>query len=94
MIVMGWSDRNARAAAAVYRDRNRTLPDAVGVRGRWTDGGDIRLQGRIPVKLPKIKTLNHQIDVIEASSTATEERLANIEKLLERIAGQLEKTAV
>ena len=44
------------------------------------------------MKLPKIKTLNHQIDVIEASSTATEARLARIEKLLERIAGQLEKS--
>jgi len=43
------------------------------------------------VKLPKIKTLNHQIDVIEANSTATEARLANVEKLLERIAEQLEK---
>jgi hypothetical protein len=42
------------------------------------------------VKLPKIKTLNHQIDVIEASSTASEARLANIEKLLEQIAEQLE----
>ena len=46
------------------------------------------------VKLPKIKTLNHQIDVIEANSTATEVRLANMEKLLERIANQLEKKAV
>jgi C4-type Zn-finger protein len=46
------------------------------------------------VKLPKIKTLNHQIDVIEANSTATEARLTNIEKLLERIAGELEKGAV
>jgi hypothetical protein len=44
------------------------------------------------VKLPKIKTLNHQIDVIEANSTATEARLANIEKILERIAGRLDKT--
>lgn len=52
------------------------------------------LERRRSVKLPKIKTLNHQIDVIEASSTATEARLANIEKLLERIAGQLDKTAV
>ena len=42
---------------------------------------------------PKIKTLNHQIDVIEASSTATEARLAKIEKILERIAGELEKKA-
>jgi hypothetical protein len=42
------------------------------------------------VKLPKIKTLNHQIDVIEASSTATEVRLAKIEKLLERIVERLE----
>jgi hypothetical protein len=42
------------------------------------------------VKLPKIKTLNHQIDVIEANSTATEARLANMEKLLERIAQQLD----
>jgi hypothetical protein len=48
-------------------------------------------EGRSPVKLPKIKTLNHQIDVIEASSTATEARLANIETLLEQIAGQIEK---
>jgi len=42
------------------------------------------------MKFPKIKTLNHQIDVIEANSTATDARLANVEKLLERIAGQLE----
>jgi len=45
------------------------------------------------VKLPKIKTLNHQIDVIEASTTASEAKLANIEKLLQTIAGQLEKEA-
>ena len=45
------------------------------------------------MKLPKIKTLNHQIDVIEANSTATETRLARMEKLLERIAEQLEKKA-
>jgi len=44
------------------------------------------------VKLPKIKTLNHQIDVIEAKTTASEIRLANMEKLLERIAQQLEPT--
>ena len=31
------------------------------------------------MKLPKIKTLNHQIDVIEANSTATEARLARVE---------------
>ena len=43
------------------------------------------------VKLPRIKTLNHQIDVIEVNSTATEARLANVEKLLQRIAEQLEK---
>ncbi len=43
------------------------------------------------MKLPKIRTLNHQIDVIEASSTAAEERLAKIEKILERIAQQLEQ---
>jgi len=43
------------------------------------------------MKLPKIKTLNHQIDVIEANSMATEARLARVEKLLERIAEQLEK---
>jgi hypothetical protein len=43
------------------------------------------------VKLPRIKTLNHQIDVIEASTTASEAKLANIEKLLETIAGQLER---
>jgi hypothetical protein len=42
------------------------------------------------VKLPKIKTLNHQIDVIEANSTATEARLANVEQLLERIALMLD----
>jgi hypothetical protein len=52
-----------------------------------------RFGGRSSVKLPKIKTLNHQIDVIEANSTATEARLANMEKLLERIAEQLEKKA-
>ncbi|HEY5693758.1 MAG TPA: hypothetical protein VIR14_04560 [Gaiellaceae bacterium] len=45
------------------------------------------------MKLPKIKTLNHQIDVIEANSTATEARLANMERLLERIVAQLEKKA-
>jgi hypothetical protein len=45
------------------------------------------------VKLPKIKTLNHQIDVIEANSTTTDARLANMEKLLERIVEQLEKKA-
>jgi hypothetical protein len=45
------------------------------------------------MKFQKIKTLNHQIDVIEANSTATEARLADIEKLLERIAGQLENKA-
>ena len=46
---------------------------------------------RSRVKLPKIKTLNHQIGVIEANSTATEARLATIEKLLERIAERLEQ---
>jgi hypothetical protein len=45
------------------------------------------------VKLPKIKTLNHQIDVIEASSTATEARMANVEKLLERIAQRLDTSS-
>jgi len=48
------------------------------------------LEGRSTVKLPKIKTLNHQIDVIEANSAATDARLANVEKLLERIAQQLD----
>lgn len=43
------------------------------------------------MKLPKIKTLNHQIDVIEANTTASEAKLTNIEKLLETISGQLEK---
>lgn len=43
------------------------------------------------MKLPKIKTLNHQIDVIEANTTASEARLANMEKLLERITEQLEQ---
>ena len=42
------------------------------------------------MKLPKIKLLNRQIDVIEANSIATEARLATIEKLLERIAESLE----
>jgi hypothetical protein len=42
------------------------------------------------VKLPKIKTLNHQIDVIEANTTASEARLANMEKLLEKIGERLE----
>ena len=42
------------------------------------------------MKLPKIKTLNHQIDVIEANSAAAEARLAQIEKLLERIAQRLD----
>jgi hypothetical protein len=42
------------------------------------------------VKLPKIKTLNHQIDVIEANSTTAEARLAHIEELLERIAQRLD----
>ena len=45
------------------------------------------------MKLPRIKLLNHQIDVIEANSTATEARLASIEKLLERIAERLENNA-
>lgn len=45
------------------------------------------------MKLPKIKTLNHQIDVIEAATTASEARLANMEKLLKTIAEQLEKKA-
>lgn len=45
------------------------------------------------MKLPKIKTLNHQIDVIEANTTASEARLASVEKLLERIAKQLEHRA-
>jgi hypothetical protein len=43
------------------------------------------------VKVPKIKTLNHQIDVIEANSTAPKARLANMERLLERTAEQLDK---
>ena len=43
------------------------------------------------MKSPKIKTLNHQIDVIETNSTASEARLENTEKLLERIAEQLDK---
>lgn len=43
------------------------------------------------MRLPKIKTLNHQIDVIEANTTTSEARLANVEKLLERITEQLEK---
>jgi hypothetical protein len=51
------------------------------------------MRGEAPVKLPKIKTLNHQIDVIEANSTATEARLACMEKLLERIAQQLDTGA-
>jgi len=42
------------------------------------------------VKLPKIKTLNHQIDVIEANSTTAEARLAHMEELLERIAQRLD----
>ena len=42
------------------------------------------------MKLPKIKTLNHQIDVIEANSTATEARMAHVEKLLEQIAQRLD----
>jgi hypothetical protein len=48
------------------------------------------LEGRRTVKLPKIKTLNHQIDVIEENTTASETRLANMEKLLERIAQRLD----
>ena len=43
------------------------------------------------MKLPKIKTLNRQIDVIETNSTESSARLAKIEKLLERIAEQLER---
>jgi response regulator RpfG family c-di-GMP phosphodiesterase len=43
------------------------------------------------MNLPKIKTLNHQVDVIEANSTSTEARLERMEKLLERIAEQLER---
>jgi hypothetical protein len=46
------------------------------------------------VKWPKVKTLNHQIDVIEANSTATETRLEKIEQLLERISEQLETKRV
>ena len=42
------------------------------------------------MKLPKIKTLNHQIDVIEEKTTASEMRLANMEGLLERIAQRLD----
>ena len=45
------------------------------------------------MKLPKIKTLNHQIDVIEAATTTSEIRLANMEKLLETIAKRLEDKA-
>jgi C4-type Zn-finger protein len=47
-------------------------------------------EGRSTVKLPKIKTLNHQIDVIEEKTTASETRLANVEELLERIARRLD----
>ena len=46
------------------------------------------------MKLPKIKTLNHQIDVIEANTTASEARLANMEKLLASIKEQLEKPPI
>ena len=53
----------------------------------WTT----RVEGRGRVKLPKVKLLNRQIDVIEAKSTATEARLATIEQLLERIAERLEQ---
>ena len=42
------------------------------------------------MKLPRIKTLNHQIDVIEANSAASVARLANMEKLLERLAQRLD----
>ena len=58
-----------------------------------TPGPTNRVGRRSPVKLPKIKTLNHQIDVIEANTTASEARLANMEKLLERIAERLENEA-
>jgi hypothetical protein len=51
-------------------------------------------EGGSTVKWPKVKTLNHQIDVIEANSTATEARLAKIEELLARIAEELEKKPV
>jgi hypothetical protein len=54
---------------------------------------DESTDGRRAVKLPKIKTLNHQIDVIEAATTASEARLANMEKLLERISERLEDKA-
>ena len=44
------------------------------------------------MKLPKIKTLNHQIDVIEANSTATEAAGEDGEAS-RTIAEQLEKNA-
>jgi C4-type Zn-finger protein len=47
-------------------------------------------EGRTIVKLPKIKTLNHQIDVIEEKTTTSEMRLAKMEGLLERIAQRLD----
>jgi hypothetical protein len=47
-------------------------------------------EGRTTVKLPKIKTLNHQIDVIEEKTTTSEMRLAKMEGLLERIAQRLD----
>ncbi|HVP74439.1 MAG TPA: hypothetical protein VMS63_00345 [Gaiellaceae bacterium] len=43
------------------------------------------------MKLPKIKTLNSQIDHIEKRSDENAARLANIETLLQRIAEQLKK---
>ena len=43
------------------------------------------------MKLPKIKTLNSQIDHIEKCSEESVTRLANIETLLTRVAAQLEK---
>jgi hypothetical protein len=42
------------------------------------------------VKRPHIKTINQQVDHIEASTAATEARLVSIEKLLQRITAQLE----
>ncbi len=44
-----------------------------------------------PVRLPKIRTLNSQIDAIEKRSEEAAARLASIEKLLQRIAERLER---
>ena len=45
----------------------------------------------ITKRLKNIKTLNSTLELIETHTAESDERLANIEKLLEPIAQQLEK---